>query len=197
MVVVGGWSAGEGLRAGALALGLQAWREGADGAGHSIAAGIASGRWDNKPPFRSFQLPLAASPRHRVRPGLCPPRASLYSTVRGQGLNRGVTLVAGAHSLSTHRYGQLFSAARAADPDRPPTAGGGGGGNGAQGSSGSGAAGGSGGGDDASRGGSVSYVLERLPGAQAGGVENVKPLFRVRGCAVGAVLDVTRVRNDV
>ncbi|KAG2488992.1 hypothetical protein HYH03_012432 [Edaphochlamys debaryana] len=37
-----------------------------------------------------------------------------------------------------------------------------------------------------------SYILERLPGAQAGGVENCKPLFIVRGGKIEAIHDLTR-----
>jgi hypothetical protein len=43
----------------------------------------------------------------------------------------------------------------------------------------------------------VSYIMERLPGAQTGGVENVKPLFKLLGAKIEAVFDITKVRPTV
>ena len=40
----------------------------------------------------------------------------------------------------------------------------------------------------------MSYIMERLPGAQTGGVENFKPLFRLQGAKVEAIYDITKVR---
>ncbi|KXZ52384.1 hypothetical protein GPECTOR_9g428 [Gonium pectorale] len=38
----------------------------------------------------------------------------------------------------------------------------------------------------------VSYIVERLPGAQTGGVENFKPLYRLQGSKIEAIYDITK-----
>ncbi|GLI71643.1 hypothetical protein VaNZ11_016917 [Volvox africanus] len=38
----------------------------------------------------------------------------------------------------------------------------------------------------------MSYIMERLPGAQTGGVENFKPLYRVQGAKIEAIFDITK-----
>ncbi|GIL88348.1 hypothetical protein Vretifemale_16313 [Volvox reticuliferus] len=38
----------------------------------------------------------------------------------------------------------------------------------------------------------VSYIMERLPGAQTGGVENIKPLYRLQGAKIEGMYDITK-----
>ncbi|GFR45974.1 hypothetical protein Agub_g7446 [Astrephomene gubernaculifera] len=46
--------------------------------------------------------------------------------------------------------------------------------------------------DEASETHFVSYIMERLPGAQAGGVENFKPLYRLQGAKIEGIYDITK-----
>ncbi|KAG2451620.1 hypothetical protein HYH02_003401 [Chlamydomonas schloesseri] len=46
--------------------------------------------------------------------------------------------------------------------------------------------------DEVHETGFFSYILERLPGAQSGGIENLKPLFKLYGGKIEAIYDITK-----
>ncbi|KAG2441932.1 hypothetical protein HXX76_003537 [Chlamydomonas incerta] len=46
--------------------------------------------------------------------------------------------------------------------------------------------------DEVHETGFFSYIMERLPGAQSGGVENLKPLFKLYGGKIEAIYDITK-----